>query len=110
MAEIDIQVQVCRKFGDHLLTTTPLIECGKQLAILVSRLAYICEQGLTAVATKATIGMGTSGMVTPSWVSVVGKRKLKREVNGELPRKNASRMTSMIREFRYGFERTTRTP
>jgi hypothetical protein len=41
-----------------LLTTTPLIECGKQLAILVSRLAYICEQGLTAIATKATIGMG----------------------------------------------------
>jgi hypothetical protein len=65
-------------------------------------------ESLTAVATNATMGTGTIRTITPSRPSNVGKSLSNRFANDVgPPAKYKSRITEMIRAFRYGCERLT---
>jgi hypothetical protein len=63
---------------------------------------------LTAVATRATMGSGTSLLVTPSGPLEIGKQWLKFVTNDFSPVKNRCWIILMIRSFQYGRERIIR--
>lgn len=109
MALVHVHVGICWEFHCLPFTRTPLIESGIQLIL---KLVYQTDQKkirLTAVATRATIGMGTSRLLTPSLPRWYGKDcpyLVTKEVDP--PVKYKSRMTAIIRSFRYGCERFVR--
>jgi len=63
---------------------------------------------LTAVATNATIGIGSSRLISPSGPRWVRKRWLKCVANASTLVKKTSWMTLTMRGFQYGFERHRR--
>jgi hypothetical protein len=68
MAEIYIQVAVGREFFNLLLTREPLVYVGVDLLAIrgISLLSHGLWNWLTAVDTRATIGIGTSRRLCPS--------------------------------------------
>ena len=112
VASIDVQVWIGGEFSNLLPSQTPLIDNSIQLK--VPPVSILCTYEVlrkhTAVATKATIGIGTSYLTT-LLSSSLGKRWRKRWANDIWPPvKYKFRIAVMIRGLRYGRERITSVP
>ena len=81
VAKVYVQIGIRWKLCDLLLSSMPLVDCCIQLAQIYSVGWAQYGSGLTAVATRATMGTGTSYFISPSVLpSCVGNRYWKRLV------------------------------
>ena len=107
MALVSIHVASGQKLDVLLYARTPLTESGIQLINYVS-IDLNINNRLTPIATKATIGMGTSQLALPlpPWCNGKWSSNFAAKVVG--PEKYKSWMTEMICWLRYGCEHLTR--
>jgi hypothetical protein len=107
MAVVDIEEAIGGKLHDLASSRAPLVQRSIKLVIdLELTLHFRIYDCHTDVATSATIGTGTSRVITPLTSSCVGEREPKREAKDRTPpTKYKLRITVMIRSFRYGRER-----